>query len=156
MPTLSYNVWLEKSAELLKARPSTTRITTKYKVLDPSAVSKKSLKRKAAGEDGETADPAVPKGELTLKAFDPESGVCLKYKTIKAAEVGRLIAGLGSLGRDMAALPAIAKGKSGVVADQETGVNTPVTEAPPKDKESKPAAAEGKAGGNKKKKKGKK
>ena len=40
-----------------------------------------------------------------LKTYDPESGVVLKYKTDKAADVGRLIAGLGRLGRDMAALP---------------------------------------------------
>lgn len=43
---------------------------------------------------------------LTLKTYDPVSGTCLKYKTDKAAEVGRLAAGLGSCGRVMAALPA--------------------------------------------------
>ena len=40
-----------------------------------------------------------------LKTYDPESGVVLKYKTDKAADVGRLIASLGRLGRHMAALP---------------------------------------------------
>ena len=42
---------------------------------------------------------------LELKAYDPESGVVLKFKTNRAAEVGRLMLGLGSLGRYMAALP---------------------------------------------------
>lgn len=47
----------------------------------------------------------VPKAVLVLKTYDPESGVVLKFKTDKAADVGRLIAGLGRLGRRMAALP---------------------------------------------------
>ena len=42
---------------------------------------------------------------MVLKTYDPESGVCLKFKTDKAADVGRLINGLGGLGRHMAALP---------------------------------------------------
>lgn len=42
---------------------------------------------------------------LTLKTYDPESGVVLKFKTDRAADVGRLVAGLGLLGRHMAALP---------------------------------------------------
>ena len=40
-----------------------------------------------------------------LKSYDPVSGVCLKYRTDKAAEVGRLVAALGTCGRVMAALP---------------------------------------------------
>jgi hypothetical protein len=35
------------------------------------------------------------------------SGTTLKYRTDKAAEVGRLIAAMGSLGREMAALPEV-------------------------------------------------
>lgn len=42
---------------------------------------------------------------LVLKTYDPDSGTCLKYRTDKAAEVGRLIAALGICGRVMAALP---------------------------------------------------
>jgi hypothetical protein len=37
--------------------------------------------------------------------------VVLKFKTDRAAEVGRLIGGLGRLGRHMAALPAQAEGE---------------------------------------------
>jgi hypothetical protein len=40
-----------------------------------------------------------------LKTYDPASGVTLKFKTDRAAEVGRLINGLGRVGRHMAALP---------------------------------------------------
>ena len=42
---------------------------------------------------------------LVLKTYDPASGTCIKYRTDKAAEVGRLIAALGTCGRVMAALP---------------------------------------------------
>lgn len=40
-----------------------------------------------------------------MKTYDPESGVVLKFKTDRAAEVGRLIGSLGRMGRHMAALP---------------------------------------------------
>ena len=40
-----------------------------------------------------------------LKTYDPVSGACLKYKTDKAAEVGRLVAALGKCGRVMSGLP---------------------------------------------------
>jgi len=52
----------------------------------------------------------VPKAWLVLKTYDPESGVVLKFKTDRAADVGRLINGLGRLGRHMAALPEKAEG----------------------------------------------
>ena len=50
--------------------------------------------------------PTTPatKAHLTLKTYDPESGTCLKYRTDKAAEVGRLVASLGKLGKGMAGL----------------------------------------------------
>jgi hypothetical protein len=41
-----------------------------------------------------------------MKTYDPESGVVLKYRTTKAAEVSRLFqSSLGRLGRGMAAMP---------------------------------------------------
>jgi hypothetical protein len=52
----------------------------------------------------------VPRATLEVKAYDPESGVTLKFKTEKSADVGRLIAGLGRIGRQMAALPEKAEG----------------------------------------------
>ncbi|ELR07244.1 hypothetical protein VC83_01383 [Pseudogymnoascus destructans] len=85
--------WLTQSALLLQARPTTSRITTKYTV-------KPSTRRTTA----ETAAPA-PVAFLTLKTYDPASGTTLKYRTDKAAEVGRLVLSLSRLGREMAGLP---------------------------------------------------
>lgn len=36
---------------------------------------------------------------MTLKTYHPDSGICLKYRTDKAAEVGRLMTGLGRLAK---------------------------------------------------------
>lgn len=93
-----------------------------------------------------------------LKTFDPHSGVCLKYKTSKAAEVSRLVQMLGTLGRRMAALPA-PLGQDELMADApaadaeaaapESGAQTPV---PPPPAQGQPS---GGAGGKGKKKKGK-
>lgn len=99
-----------------------------------------------------------------LKTYDPVSGVCLKYRTDKAAEVGRLVAALGSCGRVMAALPekrvedeAGAGGgeeiAGGVVSLREEG---PVVGQPEKDRgEGKGKGTAGGAGGGGKKRKGK-
>lgn len=80
----------------------------------------------------------------------------LKYKTDKAAEVGRLIASLGSLGREMAGLPEIALDAAivDVKGDEGTGTHTPVPEAASKAPATESKGAQG--GGGKKKKKGKK
>jgi hypothetical protein len=113
---------------------------------------------------------------LTLKTFDPTSGTLLKYKTDKAAEVGRLIASLGTLGRHMASLPEIAEGRwcfllsspehcsllgdtetaIDASADQGTGTHTPLPEATMKDAKSVATEPKTGQGGGKKKKKGKK
>ena len=53
------------------------------------------------------ADAKPPRGKLVLRTYDPVSGATLKYGTSKAAEVTRLVQMLGSLGRRMAALPAL-------------------------------------------------
>lgn len=90
---------------------------TKYHIPNPSSprhqkkLAKRAEKQKSKpteSDAGSATTPAVPKQQkayLELKTFDPESGACLKYKTDKAAEVGRLIGSLGRLGRGMAALP---------------------------------------------------
>lgn len=95
---------------------------------------------------------------LVLKTFDPVSGVCLKYRTNKAAEVGRLVASLGQCGRVMAALPVKEQAKEHG-ADVDVGA---VKEEGSGGGDSKAAAGDasggvggGSGGGGKKKKKGK-
>ncbi|RPA92754.1 hypothetical protein L873DRAFT_1708509 [Choiromyces venosus 120613-1] len=73
--------FVDESLLLLKARPSTTRITTSYHAA-------------TAG-----------KGKLTLKTYDPVSGALVKFRTSKIAIVGRLVAGLNRLGRQQAGVP---------------------------------------------------
>ncbi|KAK7717201.1 hypothetical protein SLS57_006346 [Botryosphaeria dothidea] len=156
--------WYEQSKLLLEARPTTARVVTKYSILKRRTT--KDRKRQVATSDPAKADashqptstsavqaPAPPQAALTLKTYDPASGVCLKYQTTKAAEVGRLISSLEKLSRTMAALPDVSEDVAmadAPAANQGTGTSTPNPEATAKS-ESKPAQ-----GGGKKKKKGKK
>jgi len=91
--------WLDQSSQLLQARPTTTRITTKYTL--------KPVKETIPAKETSTssAQTSAARAGLTLKTYDPVTGVTLKYKTDKAAEVGRLITILSMLGRSMAGLP---------------------------------------------------
>ncbi|KAM3441082.1 hypothetical protein MY4824_001866 [Beauveria thailandica] len=147
--------WLEQSTLLIQASPTTTRITTRYSI-------KVHKRRKPSTADVAPAPATAekpPRAELVLKTFDPRSGVTLKYRTTKAAEVSRLMgAAMGQLGRSMAALPeappeeampdaaAAAEGEQQKQPQQQTQQPQP---------QSTPAAAGGGSGG-KKKKKGKK
>jgi hypothetical protein len=108
MPYLpDLNTYLHQSSLLIQAYPTTTRITTKYSLpRRPNPKSKSSAKPAppAPSENattGTTSKPhrerLPPSAKLTLKTFEPGSGICLKYKTDKAAEVGRLLTGLGRL-----------------------------------------------------------
>ncbi|KAI0383116.1 signal recognition particle 9 kDa protein-domain-containing protein [Hypomontagnella monticulosa] len=130
--------WLRQSSLLLEARPTTTRITTKYHIAKPKPRrNKKSSDSTTTSEPTTTAATAAPRGSLTLKTYDPHSGVCLKYRTTKAAEVSRLILSLGRpLGTRMAALP-VPEDADEVMAD------VAVEEKEEKGKE--PATSSGKA-----------
>ncbi|KAG4026970.1 hypothetical protein MFRU_034g00300 [Monilinia fructicola] len=108
--------WLTQSSLLLKAHPSTTRITTKYTILHArdsahapstthSTATKPRLPKPKAPSDAAAPTPEPPRATLTITTFHPRSGVNLKYTTNKAAEVGRLIQIMGKLGRLMAGLP---------------------------------------------------
>ena len=138
--------WLHQSSLLLEARPSTvrppshltlppqhnpqtnrtqqTRITTRYhlkparrtpKQKKPSDDQQPAPPTKALAKDEEDSKP--PRGHLVLKTFDPASGVTLKYKTSKAAEVGRLVQMLGQLGRRMAGV-AVSSVETAAAADE--------------------------------------
>ncbi|KAK5137230.1 hypothetical protein LTR08_000200 [Meristemomyces frigidus] len=148
-----------------RGRQRCTRVTTKYKVpnLDaPKYQQVNKRKRDRDTEDKDTGAPKVPKAWLVLKTYDPESGVVLKFKTDRAADVGRLIAGLGRLGRHMAALPE--KAEALVDTDKQEDVSMEQVTAPVVQSKQEKSAAVGDAkpqqtaggGGGKKKKKGKK
>ncbi|KAH8672734.1 signal recognition particle 9 kDa protein-domain-containing protein [Tricladium varicosporioides] len=158
--------WLTQSTLLLQARPSTTRITTKYTIPNPSTLSKRAAKSKPRPSHPTTvSDPSQPSATfatLTLKTYDPASGTTLKYSTNKAAEVGRLIQILGRLARPMAGL-AVVKDEDVVMGgggEVGSGVATPVVKE--EEKGVSGLSAQGKApvggggGGKGKKKKGKK
>ncbi|CAN9242691.1 unnamed protein product [Alternaria alternata] len=159
--------WYEQSSLLLKARPTSTRITSKYSVLKPtsSKIKKRQKydeKRAARPADTSRASSPPPQSQnpkevtvfFTLKTYDPESGTCLQYETNKGAEVGRLIGNLGRLGRHMAALPETMEDLSMPAGGE--GASTPqVDEGGDVKMGGVPAAGTGGAGG-KKKKKGKK
>ncbi|KND92599.1 hypothetical protein TOPH_02524 [Tolypocladium ophioglossoides CBS 100239] len=112
--------WLEQSALLLEARPSTTqhqadltnaaqtRILTRYSIKPVKPRAKKTDDDTGAAASGDESSAAAkpPRASLVIKTYDPVSGVTLKYRTTKAAEVSRLVySSLGRLGRVMAAVP---------------------------------------------------
>ncbi|OAQ97393.1 hypothetical protein LLEC1_05654, partial [Akanthomyces lecanii] len=100
-----------------------------------------------------------PRAVLVLKTFDPVSGVTLKYRTTKAAEVSRLMgAAMGQLGRSMAALPEVAPDEAmpDAAADEDEQQAKDQKPVPQPQTTSAPAQATGGGGGGKKKKKGKK
>ncbi|KAI5205210.1 hypothetical protein AUEXF2481DRAFT_9300 [Aureobasidium subglaciale EXF-2481] len=99
--------WQRQSALLLQARPNTTRITTKYHIPHSSTISSKPTTTTDQPSAPTNTEPKQPIAYLELKTYDPLSGTTLKYKTDKAAEVGRLVAAMGTLGREMAALPEV-------------------------------------------------
>lgn len=120
--------WLVQSQLLLEARPTTTRVTTKY------AIKPAGGKRSKKGADGEKkqqedkAEAKPPRGVLVLKTFDPKTGTTLKYRTTKAAEVSRLVLSLGRLGRPMAGLPPLKEDPAALLAaaeGQDSGAATP-------------------------------
>ncbi|ETN44801.1 uncharacterized protein HMPREF1541_09676 [Cyphellophora europaea CBS 101466] len=103
LPTL--NAFLSSASLLLSAYPS-ARITTKYSLpRAPKNASSKPTKQSSEAAstnvDGEQAphQKKEPSATLTCKVYHAPSGICLKYKTDKAQEVGRLITSLGKLGR---------------------------------------------------------
>ncbi|KAJ5101814.1 hypothetical protein NUU61_004036 [Penicillium alfredii] len=119
MPYLpTSQAFLEQSALLLEAYPETTRITTKYSFPHQKKPQPSSTTNTSNTADATSTTPApttAPVAALTLKTFNPTAGICLKYRTNKGAEVGRLITGLGKLagGADVASLGVAATGGTG-------------------------------------------
>ncbi|MCJ1478811.1 hypothetical protein MMC13_007495 [Lambiella insularis] len=157
--------YLQQSILLLEARPTTARISTRYTLLRLNhSKSRKSKPRPASTTTGPVDPSPLPsRAYIILKTYDPVSGTCLKYRTDKAAEVGRLVAGLGRCARTMAALLTDegaenlmgeaheeSEAMEGVVEGTTGTVNTTTKES---GKEIKPLP--GRVGGGGKKKKGK-
>ncbi|TPX08971.1 uncharacterized protein E0L32_009550 [Thyridium curvatum] len=164
--------WLRQSSLLLEARPSTTRITTRYTTKPAATFSSRKPRSQpadaaaaAADTTSTTSSSRPPRARLVLKTYDPVSGACLKYKTTKAAEVSRLVQLLGGLGRRMAALPPRDDGAAEDGADTPSGgaagTATPTTtqgQAPaaaPAQQQQQQQQGGGGGGGKGKKKKGK-
>ncbi|KAI8966816.1 signal recognition particle 9 kDa protein-domain-containing protein [Daldinia sp. FL1419] len=140
--------WLHQSSLLLEARPTTVSITTKYHISKPKPRrSKKSSSTTPGTTDSSSSSSPAPRGSLTLKTYDPHSGVCLKYRTTKAAEVSRLIQSLGRpLGARMAALP-LPEAADEVMADAPLAAGTPAEEKKGEDVGVAPGAAKGQGTG---------
>lgn len=91
------HTYLHQSSLLIQAYPQQTRISTKYSLPRKP----KPGKTDASATETETSGKVKrePSATLTLKTYHPDSGICLKYRTDKAAEVGRLMSGLGRLAK---------------------------------------------------------
>ncbi|RAH52263.1 hypothetical protein BO85DRAFT_408271 [Aspergillus piperis CBS 112811] len=120
--------YLEQSSLLLQAYPD-TRITTKYTFPRTSTSTKPSSSTTQSQQPTSTeeTEPKPRIAVLELKTYHPGSGICLKYRTNKGAEVGRLITSLGKLaaGADVEGLglgnnPTVA-GAAGAAGDVEMG-----------------------------------
>ncbi|KAJ5266208.1 hypothetical protein N7524_007226 [Penicillium chrysogenum] len=126
MPYLpTSQAYLEQSAQLLQAYPDTSEKTPPNPPMLPPP---------------HPHPPSAATATLTLKTFNPTTGICLHYRTNKAQEVGRLITSLGKLaaGADVAGL-----GLSAAVP--AAGADVEMTDAPAPVEEVAPVA--GKAQG---------
>lgn len=145
-----------------------SRITTKF-TASPTAKSRRQQKRlkrarpetfaTGSAPDGSLSGQPAPTGNLTLKTYDNASHVCLKYRTNKAAEVGRLISALGRLSKGMAGQPMDEPLAPAAAEPDPIGADpTPASEEKAKQQltASQASGGGGSGGGGKKKKKGKK
>ncbi|KAI9678648.1 MAG: hypothetical protein M1817_005705 [Caeruleum heppii] len=159
--------WLQQSALLIEARPSTTRITSKYTLPHTSKPAKPAKPTKttkpsdscASAQNTKSSDPSTSaptprplSALLTLKTYDPVSGVVLKYRTNKGAEVGRLVGALERLGRGMCRVAVADPSPSDVnlappSADIPTESNTPIRSSTPVPSTSIPAGEATSGGG---------
>jgi hypothetical protein len=98
---------------------------------------------------------------LVAKAYDPVGGVCLKYETNRAVEVGRLMLGFQELGEIMQNIPRPSQQNSTTEdgRGEKMDVDTPDTAVEVKDeqevtveKNAQPTSNESRGGKKKKKK----
>ncbi|KTW32570.1 uncharacterized protein T551_00055 [Pneumocystis jirovecii RU7] len=70
------DLYFSKSQQLLEVASQTTRISTRYRASD--------------------------KAQLSIKTYDPVSGICIRFRTDRAVDVARLMAAACTLGHTMA------------------------------------------------------
>ncbi|PYH73133.1 SRP9/SRP21 family protein [Aspergillus vadensis CBS 113365] len=147
--------YLEQSSLLLQAYPD-TRITTKY-TFPRTSTKPSSTTQSQQPTSTEETEPKPRIAVLELKTYHPGSGICLKYRTNKGAEVGRLITSLGKLaaGADVEGLglgnnPAAASA-GGAAGDVEMGDAPAAAEGQTVAGEGANSGAAGKGGKGKKK-----
>ncbi|KAK4068204.1 uncharacterized protein Triagg1_7447 [Trichoderma aggressivum f. europaeum] len=134
----------------LEVAEDDTRVTAKYSI---KPVKTRKADPSSADESSSPSDPKPPRGSLVLKTYDPVSGVALKYRTTKAAEVTRLMyAAMGRLGRAQAGVQDVPE----ETMQDADAVETPQGEQTPQQTPQQQQGAAGGGGGGKKKKKGKK
>ncbi|KAG4434592.1 hypothetical protein IFR05_009917 [Cadophora sp. M221] len=144
--------WLTQSTLLLKARPSTTRITSKYTISPPSSSPPTSTSTTTPTSKPEPL--TVARATLTIKTYDPQSGTTLKYSTNKGAEVSRLIQILGRLARGMAGLEEKDEGVLGGedvkdVKEEDVGTAAPVVKSAGQQQQQQGGKGKGKKKGKK-------
>ncbi|QKX59264.1 uncharacterized protein TRUGW13939_06396 [Talaromyces rugulosus] len=128
-----------------------TRITTKYTY--PSSSSSSSSTSKQTTTQDPSTSTNTPIATLTLKTFNPVTGICLKYRTNKAAEVGRLISGLGKLAAGTKIEPSSAAAAG--LGDESVPAAVPAAASGDVEMTDAPGVGAGAGGGGKKKKGGK-
>ena len=170
MPYLpDLNAYLHQSSLLLQAYPNTTRVTTKYSLprkptnKPPKPSSTTPSEPSAEATERKERERLAPAARLTLKTFEPGSGICLKYQTDKAAEVGRLVNGLGRLAAgEIIEMPAPNAVALATLAEDKTDMDESASKtgsgaATPRIEEGKgPPQGQGGGAAKGKKKKGKK
>ena len=153
------NTYLHTASLLITAYPN-TRITTKYSLpRKPNSRSKTDTpsKRSLKTTNQPNREKKEPSAVLVIKTYHADSGICLKYQTDKAQEVGRLIAGLGRLARgEVIEVPVSTSAQvEGDAMDIDAGA-VKVEEKVSMAQQTQQTQQQGGGGGGKKKKKGKK
>ena len=129
LPTL--NAFLHSASLLLAAYP-TARITTKYSLPTGSKEQPAAPAATTETESGAQRERKEPSATLTVKVFHPATGICLKYATDKAQEVGRLITSLGRLARGEAIeVPATATAAAAAAGQAEDAADKMDVDAGP-------------------------
>ena len=118
--------FIERSHALLRARPDTTRVTTKYT-------------HKKVVSTGDRVSAAARPAKIVVKTYDPASGLVYKLKLKKMNELSRVLASLGPHAFDFDA--SRKRGAASLMADREFAEQAPEADAPEHEAKAEPAKA---------------